>query len=158
MPSGAGKMPAASVRYDDINLERSADRRALIEAELAGAGVEALRVLGFDGERSLGVEPTAYRPRRRALVGAPLSAAEIGCVESHRRALRLLVQSDAAFCVVLEDGIALLPGFQDAVAAALGETAGWDMMRLEWRKPGIRADTHIFIRHGHRLVVPKNMT
>lgn len=141
-----------------INLDRSVDRRAQVEAELASAGVEAKRVSGFDGKLSLGIEPTSYRPWRRALVGSPLNPAEIGCVESHRRALRELVEAGCAFGVILEDDVALLPGFRDAVAAVIHDTAGWDVVRLEWRKQGVLADPQISTRLGHRLVVPKNMT
>ncbi|MBI1361750.1 MAG: hypothetical protein GC155_15845 [Alphaproteobacteria bacterium] len=141
-----------------INLDRSPDRRAAVEAELAAAGVEAERVSGFDGKQSLRVEATTYRPWRRAIVGSPLNAAEIGCVESHRRALRRLVEAGDAYGVILEDDVALLPGFRDAVSALIRDTAGWDVVRLEWRKPGVLADARTSARTGHRLVVPKNMT
>jgi glycosyl transferase family 25 len=141
-----------------INLDRSTDRRAEVEAELVTAGVQAERVTGFDGKVSLGVEPTTYRAWRRALVGSPLNAAEIGCVESHRRALRRLVDAGDAFGVILEDDVALLPGFRDAVEELISDTAGWDVVRLEWRKFGVLADPDVSTRMGHRLVVPKNMT
>ena len=141
-----------------INLDRSADRRALVEAELAGAGVDAQRVAGFDGKADLGKEPTTYSAWRRTLVGSQLNGAEIGCVESHRRVLRLLVESGDAFGVILEDDVALLSGFRDAVTAVVRDTAGWDVVRLEWRKLGVLVDPQVWTRSGHRLVVPKNMT
>lgn len=151
-------MIARGFRCFYINLDRSTDRRASIEAELAGAGVDAQRVAGFDGKTDLGKEPTTYSAWRRTLVGSQLNGAEIGCTESHRRALRMLVESGEPFGVILEDDVQLLPGFRDAVTAVVRDTAGWDVVRLEWRKPGVLADPQVWTRSGHRLVVPKNMT
>lgn len=141
-----------------INLDRSADRRAEVEAEIAKAGIAAERVSGFDGKRDLGKLPTTYSATRRMFVGKQLNAAEIGCVESHRRALRSLVDAGDAFGVVLEDDVELLDGFSDAVEALIAETAGWHLVRLEWRKRGVLADSPVRLSTGHRLVVPKNMT
>ncbi|RYY93928.1 MAG: glycosyltransferase family 25 protein [Alphaproteobacteria bacterium] len=141
-----------------INLDRSLDRREQIEAEIAKAGVIAERVPGFDGKRDIGKLPTTYSPTRRAFVGKQLNAAEIGCVESHRRALRMLVEAGDAFGVVLEDDVELLDGFRGAVEALIAETAGWHIIRLEWRKRGVLADPRVSISTGHKVFVPKNMT
>lgn len=141
-----------------INLDRSPDRREQVEAEIAKASVVAERVPGFDGKRDIGELPTNYSPTRRMFVGKQLNAAEIGCVESHRRALRLLVEAGDAFGVILEDDVELLDGFRDAVEALIAETAGWHIIRLEWRKRGVLADPRISISSGHKLIVPKNMT
>lgn len=141
-----------------INLDRSADRREQVEGELARAGVVAERVPGFDGKRDIGTLPTTYSVTRRTFVGKQLNPAEIGCVESHRRALRMLVEAGDAFGVILEDDVELLAGFRAAVEALIAETAGWHLIRLEWRKRGVLADSPVRISTGHKLVVPKNMT
>lgn len=141
-----------------INLDRSLDRREQVEAELAKAGVVAERVPGFDGKRDIGKLPTTYSATRRMFVGKQLNSSEIGCVESHRRALRILVEADNAFGVILEDDVELLDGFRDAVEALIAETAGWHLVRLEWRKRGVLAGSRIELSTGHKLVVPKNMT
>lgn len=141
-----------------INLDRSLDRREQVEAEIAEAGVIAERVSGFDGKRDIGKLPTTYSSLRRSFVGKQLNAAEIGCVESHRRALRILVEAGDAFGVILEDDVELLEGFRPAVEAVIAETAGWHVIRLEWRKRGVLADPRVGISTGHKLVVPKNMT
>lgn len=151
-------MTAQGFRCLYINLDRSLDRREQVEAELAKAGVAAERVSGFDGKRDMGKLPTTYSPTRRMFVGKQLNVAEIGCVESHRRALRLLVDAGDAFGVILEDDVELLDGFREAVQAVISDTAGWHIVRLEWRKAGVLADTRVSLATGHRLVVPKNMT
>lgn len=141
-----------------INLDRSVDRREQVEVEIAKAGIVAERVPGFDGKRDIGTLPTAYSSTRRTFVGKQLNPAEIGCVESHRRALRILVEAGDAFGVVLEDDVELLDGFRDAVQALTAETAGWHIIRLEWRKRGVLATSQVSISTGHKLLVPKNMT
>lgn len=152
------RMTGQGFRCLYINLDRSLDRREQVEAELAKAGVEAERVSGFDGKRDIGKLPTTYDATRRMFVGKQLNVAEIGCVESHRRALRILVEAGDAFGVVLEDDVELLEGFRDAVEALISETAGWHIVRLEWRKRGVLASSRVSLSTGNRLVVPKNTT
>jgi len=151
-------MAGQSFRCLYINLDRSLDRREQINAEIVKAGIVAERVPGFDGKRDIGKLPTTYSPVRRSFVGKQLNPAEIGCVESHRRALRMLVEAGDAFGVILEDDVELLEGFHSAVEALIAEAAGWHIIRLEWRKRGVLADPQVSISTGHKLVVPKNMT
>lgn len=151
-------MTVQSFRCLYINLDRSLDRREQVEAEIAKAGVAAGRVPGFDGKRDIGMLPTTYSATRRMFVGKQLNPAEIGCVESHRRALRMLGEGGDAFGVILEDDVELLDGFRSAVDALIAETTGWHIIRLEWRKRGVLADTQVRVSTGHKLLVPKNMT
>jgi len=141
-----------------INLRAPIRAAIEVEAEIAKAGVVAERVSGFDGKRDIGKLPTTYSATRRMLAGKQLNPAEIGCVESHRRALRILVDAGDAFGVILEDDAELLDGFRDAVEAVIAEAAGWHLVRLEWRKRGVLADSPVRLSTGHKLVVPKNMT
>ena len=140
-----------------INLDRSPDRRFEIEAELKAAGVEAERIAAVDARGGFADADIAYSSKKRRWVGAPLGAGEIACAESHRRALRRIVESGAAFGVVLEDDAVLAPGFREAVVALTTDTAGWESVRLEWRKRGVMLDTGVEAGRG-RLVIPRNMT
>ena len=151
-------MPKQSFRCYFINLDRSVDRREEIEAELRAVGIEAERVAGFDGAAGYKANEIAYKPWLRNLIGSPLSPGEIGCSESHRRALRRLVESAAPFGVILEDDALLAPDFGQAIESIVAETAGWETIRLEWRKQGILADPGVSLPSGHHLVVPSNMT
>jgi glycosyl transferase family 25 len=97
-----------------INLDRSFDRRERMETQLCAAGVHAARVAASDGcagER----HATTYRPEWRRWIGGQLSRSEIGCTESHRRALRAFVHSGASFGIVLEDDAVLAPDFRSVV-------------------------------------------
>jgi glycosyl transferase, family 25 len=147
-----------SFRCYFINLDRSVDRRGEIEAELRAVGVEAERVSGFDGGAGYKLDEITYRPWRRNLIGSPLSPGEIGCSESHRRALRQFVESGAPFGVILEDDAILTSDFGQAIESIIADTAGWETVRLEWRKRGVLADPGVRLPGGYNLVVPSNMT
>ncbi len=99
-----------------------------------------------------------YRPRWRRWIGGQLGAGEIGCAESHRRALQRLVDSGARFGVILEDDAELAPDFRAAVEHLVSRTAGWDLVRLEQRKPDALARTGLRLPAGRTLVVPRNTT
>lgn len=140
-----------------INLDRSTDRRESIEAQLRDAGVVAVRVAASNGVAEAG-EGIRYRPDWRRWIGGQLGLGEIGCAESHRRALRAMIESRASFGVVLEDDAQLSPDFRSVVEHLVSRTSGWDLVRLEQRKEGVLADPGVFLTAGRRLVVPRNVT
>ena len=137
-----------------INLDRSPDRWRAIERQLADAGVEAIRVAAVDGRNA----DARYRPRLRRWIGGQLGAGEVGCAESHRRALRCLVESGAACGVILEDDAELAPEFRQIVGHLASRTAGWDLVRLEQRKRDVLAWTGLRLPAGRTLAVPRNTT
>jgi glycosyl transferase family 25 len=140
-----------------INLDRSFDRRERMEAQLCAAGLNAARISASDG--SARERPAiAYRAEWRRWIGGQLSWGEIGCAESHRRALRAFVSSGASFGVVLEDDAVLAPEFRAVVDHLIQRTSGWDLVRLEARKAGVLADTRLRLPAGRALVVPRNVT
>jgi|JI7StandDraft_1071085.scaffolds.fasta_scaffold01455_2 glycosyl transferase family 25 len=140
-----------------INLDRSVERRERIEAQLSAAGVAAMRVRASNGLADAG-EGIRYRPDWRRWIGGQLGLGEIGCAESHRRALRALVESGAAAGVVLEDDAQLSPDFRSVVGHLVMRASGWDLVRLEQRKQGVLVDPGVQLPAGRRLVVPRNVT
>lgn len=140
-----------------INLDRCVERRESIEAQLRDAGVVAVRVAASNGAAEAG-EGIRYRPDWRRWIGGQLGLGEIGCAESHRRALRAMIESGALFGVVLEDDAQLSPDFRGVVEHLVTRTSGWDLVRLEQRKEGVLADPGVFLLAGRRLVVPRNVT
>lgn len=137
-----------------INLDRCLDRRRRMDEQLADAGIEACRMAASDGREA----DVRYRPRWRRWIGGQLGAGEIGCAESHRRALQRLVDSGARFGVILEDDAELAPDFRAVVEHLVFRTAGWDLVRLEQRKPDVLAWTGLRLPAGRTLVVPRNTT
>jgi glycosyl transferase, family 25 len=115
-----------------INLERSPERRAWMEAELARAGVEAIFVRAVDGRR--------FGPRceRASQFPAKLSKAEVALTLSHRKTWRIFLASAADLAVVLEDDVHLGRDFR--------RTLGLDWRR--WDFDAVKLET-LFHRAWH---------
>ncbi len=93
-----------------INLARSPERRAWMEAELARAGVEGLFVRAVDGRR--------FGARSAQL---SLSKAETALILSHRKVWRAFLASGAEHAAVFEDDVHLGRDFAATLA-------------LDWRR------------------------
>jgi glycosyl transferase, family 25 len=113
-----------------INLDRDTERLASVSRELAAAGVAFTRIPAVLGAERLDepglVDLAAYRRRNRA--DSPRGG-ELGCHLSHIRALEAFLATGAPRAVILEDDVALLPGFRETVEA-LGERDDWDLAKL----------------------------
>lgn len=84
-----------------INLDRSADRLAVMKERMAAIGISAERVSGVDGSNldmnSINIDvPNPRYPR-------PLTPGEVGCFLSHRKCWEKLVESDDDWALILED-------------------------------------------------------
>ena len=100
-----------------INLARSADRRAFMQAALAQAGVGGEFVAAVDGRRC--------RAGPRAISGA-----ETALILSHRKVWRRFLRSAAEYAVVLEDDAHLGDGFAKLLEADWGAQS-FDAVKLE---------------------------
>ncbi|BCP53209.1 glycosyl transferase [Kaistia sp. 32K] len=101
-----------------INLDRSPERLALF-------GEQAER-LGFAFERLEAVDAHG-----RAETRGPLSAAEIACFESHRRAWQLLVDSGEDWLAVFEDDVLLASPIARLLASDHWIPDKTDLVKLE---------------------------
>ncbi len=95
------------IKFYIINLERSIERRKNITEALdkIGASWEIIpavdgRLLSNDYIDSINTEEVVKNN-----AGRPLTAGEIGCAESHRKAYMRLVEENLAGAVVIEDDI-----------------------------------------------------
>jgi glycosyl transferase family 25 len=143
------------IRY--INLDRDAERRARLDAEIAR--------LGLPGERAPGVLWTAlsqaeqdvlYSPALNARqFHKPLVNGEKGCYASHIALWRWLLASAHPAVVVLEDDVRLKDEFATVCAAIAALPEDWDMVKLIGRAELGKAEK---LRHqaplcpGHQLV------
>ncbi len=100
-----------------LNLARSPERRAFMEAGLARAGVSPEFVAAVDG-------------RACARPAGALSKAEVALILSHRKAWRRLLRSTAEFAVVLEDDAHVGADFP-ALLSADWRGLGFDAVKLE---------------------------
>jgi glycosyl transferase, family 25 len=106
-----------------INLARSPERRAWMEAELARAAVEGIFVHAVDGRR---FGERCARDTRPAL-----SKAEVALILSHRKAWRTFLASGAEYAVVLEDDVHLGRDFR----------ATLDLDWSRWRFDAVKLET-----------------
>ena len=115
-----------------INLDSDADRRVRMQAEFARLGLRGER---FDATRwtalSEAEQARLYSPQLNAeQFHKSLVNGEKGCYASHLRCWQSLLESDAPALVVLEDDVALKPGFGAVIEAIERLPAGWDMIKL----------------------------
>jgi glycosyl transferase family 25 len=113
-----------------INLDRDTERMASIHANLVRIGLSYERlpaVMGKDvPDWEKLVDPSAYAWRNR--LDMP-RAGEVGCYLSHLKAMETFLQTDAPWCVILEDDVEVLPACVD-VLRSLSEKGDWDFVKL----------------------------
>ena len=116
-----------------INLDRDVQRRERMEALLSGLPFPHSRLPGvLWSELPFQEQQRLYSPSLNARqFFRPLVDGEKGCYASHLRACEYLLASDWPAIVVLEDDVALAPGFSDAIIALLNHVReGWDLIKL----------------------------
>lgn len=124
-----------------INLDRSADRLAVISESALDWGLTITRVPAVEG-RSLSAEQSQILDHRKfgAFNGKAVLPGEIGCYLSHLKALALIANGNYAFGVILEDDVRFTERFSPVVEA-LGRVEGWDVVKL------INHRTKGFVKH-----------
>jgi glycosyl transferase family 25 len=134
-----------------INLDRDAERLASIRANLGalGLGFERLpAVIGKDvPDWEKLVDLTAYAWRNR--MDTP-RAGEVGCYLSHLKAMETFLQTEAPWCVILEDDVEVLPACAD-VLRSLAEKDDWDLVKLFNFHSGMPVKKRA-LAGGHHLV------
>ncbi len=139
--------------YFVINLARSPDRLAYMQAQADKLGLDLERIDAVDGAR-------VPEWLEKEFVGTPLLPGEIGCYASHLVAAKAIVDRSLPFAIVSEDDVPLADDFKDVVRSAIAAAPpGWDFIHLtEYNLRTLVgvADLH----NGHRLVrytrLPKN--
>ena len=105
-----------------INLERSPARLAHMQAELGAIGIAFERIQAVDGvARALGNEDW------------DISAAEVGCFQSHRAAWQRVVDASWPFAIVMEDDVRVHSSFGPLVSDASWVPERCDLVKLDTR-------------------------
>lgn len=122
------------MRVTCINLRRSTDRWAYMQAQAEALGLQLHRLDGVDGTQGL---PQALRPQFLGSEGeihSTLTPGEVGCYASHLLACQHLLNSSEPFLVVLEDDAELAQDFIAATCAAvMAAPLRWDVLHLSTR-------------------------
>lgn len=144
-----------------INLERSPERRADIAAQADALGLELEFVPAVDG-RAMAPDDQELRRYdaawRRWTWRSGLSAPEIACVLSHRRAVSRFLASDHRFAVVLEDDAVLAEDFERRLQPLLTADGRWTVVRLETRLNEENSPVVARLPDGAALVVRRKWT
>lgn len=120
-----------------INLERARERLETSTKTLGDAGFEMVRVDAVDG--ALLEKP--YRDYSELLYrlfhGKKTIPSELGCYFSHLKAMKMFLETDDPYALILEDDIEAGPGSKKIIEEAIQYGRFWDILRLSG------------LRHGH---------
>jgi glycosyl transferase family 25 len=114
-----------------INLERSKERRATMETQLKGLGLDYVLFPAVDGlARQDELRPLVDVPVFERNVGRPLLPGEVGAYCSHLGVWREFLKTDKKHLLVLEDDVVFGSNFLEAIQAALEHSDSWDFLKL----------------------------
>lgn len=130
-PAGPITLPRSGARLAAIliNMDKAADRRAVMAERLAALDLPFMRLSGVDGRALTFPHPDFSERAFRWLHGRRTSPPEVGCYLSHVAAARTFLDSPADLALVIEDDVI----FEDDLIAALDAAAlagGWNLLRL----------------------------
>lgn len=115
-----------------INMDRSADRLAMMKKEFEKTGIQDfIRISAVDGKL---LDPSEYRVDNH--YDRKLVPGEIGCYLSHVKVKEEFLKSGADFAVILEDDAVLAEDFKYITEKAMAEYSRlpknkrWDVLKL----------------------------
>ena len=136
-----------------INLDRAPERLERIRSQLQRLQLPFTRLPAVDAraltptQRGLLDEP-AYRRKH----GMSPVLGELGCYLSHVEIVRLFLQSDAEFALVLEDDALLLDSLPAVLQGLMRHADRWDMVKLSAVHSGTPVPV-LEVAPGHQLAV-----
>lgn len=148
----------SSIALYYINLDSAEKRRAAVEKQEQELGLHIQRVSAVVGKELTEADLTAYdKERRHREFPFDMHPNEHACTLSHLKILRLFLESDADYAVVMEDDLLLHPDFKEGLQWATERTEGWDVLKL-FTAEGKLYPTPIASEDGKwRLVFPKKI-
>jgi glycosyl transferase family 25 len=138
-----------------INLDRSTERLATMQARLARLGLAYQRIAGVDGAQLS--EEAFLRHTTENRYYKPIRRGEVGCYLSHLKAMEAFLASSARYALILEDDCVLHPDSNLVLRAAIelrdatpDPLLQWDVLKLN---RGRRRQVDLApLAGGHRLV------
>jgi glycosyl transferase, family 25 len=136
-----------------INLDRAPERLARISEQLQRLRLPFTRLAAVDAramtaEQQAALDTTTYCQKH----GMTPLLGELGCYLSHVAAMRLFLQSDAAFALILEDDVVLHSSLTSVLSGLMAHPTRWDMVKLS----GVHSGTPVRVLNiapGHDLAV-----
>jgi glycosyl transferase family 25 len=135
-----------------INLDRDVERMASLAGSLQALALPFERVSAVLGKQVPDweklVDAGLYGARNRLPMPRP---GEVGCYLSHLKAMESFLQTDAPWCVILEDDVEVKPECV-GVLDALGKQDDWDLVKLFCFHSGLPVRKRA-LTASHHLVV-----
>jgi glycosyl transferase family 25 len=114
-----------------INLDRSPDRLEAATQVFANVGIEPQRVPGIDARLAdLSEFPLDRKSFARNHGRSLIHPGEIGCYQSHLKALRVFLESGKPFGLILEDDTVPEPWLPDTLSTLFSWSDDWDIVPL----------------------------
>lgn len=105
-----------------INLARATERRARLEKQIATLGLDAEFLTATDGRQLTAADRALVNHTGRKLITPyPLTDNEIGCWQSHRRAMMRMLELNVPMAAILEDDATLGPDYARVLQAIESE-------------------------------------
>ena len=132
--NGVGRANFAVPPVYVVSLADATDRRRFMSAQLDSGLVPTWRFIDAVPKANLTPAWLAEAQAVRPCVRANMSPGEHACLESHKKALRAIVENGDAFAVVLEDDVALAKSFPDRLRELVTSPAAseFDVALLHW--------------------------
>lgn len=114
-----------------INLDRSSERLAAMESQLATLGMPYQRFSAIDASASWDeLAPSVDFAAFERNVGRRVMRGEVGCYQSHLAVWRKLSEGPSNFALVLEDDVVFHQNFIAALDCAMIHQEKWDLLKL----------------------------
>ena len=114
-----------------INLDRSPERLAVIHQSLAAADIPYQRIPGFDASREdLSQCRIDLKAFQKTHGRSEPRKGEIGCFQSHIRAIQAFLDTDKESGIIMEDDAILEPWFAQSIVQLLKWSDAWDIVPL----------------------------
>ncbi|WP_462157331.1 glycosyltransferase family 25 protein [Pseudoalteromonas sp. GB56] len=140
-----------------INLERSQDRLARITNELNALSLDYEVVPAVDGANLLPEQLAQYdQVRNQKNYHKPLSAGEIGCVLSHKKALTTFLASDYDVLLLLEDDTCLASHVHEVIDSVITNPQ-WDTIKFYSGKKAKKVRKKVQITATHSICYPQKV-
>lgn len=114
-----------------INLDRSPERLALATENFAKVGIPFQRIAGFDASKEDVNLCQIDQPAFTKIHGKKIiRKGEIGCYQSHLRAIQAFLATNKDFAIILEDDALPLPHAVSGIEQLMAWEADWDIVPL----------------------------
>lgn len=115
-----------------LNLDRSTDRMAHMDAMLASIGLPYERISAVDGIQlaDRDIKANYNSLLYGVLFGRQLSRGELGCALSHRLAYKAILEQGLDWAIVLEDDVVVEPTLPALLGQILDASGRYDVIQL----------------------------